>query len=177
MRKYIPLIIACITLMALSALIVRYENQLATGTVMYAKLAPADPRSLIQGDYMRLGYEMIGINDVDMGAIDDPDHGKRRQAWVALDDAKRIVSADWQASDTHATPLWLKFQHWQWHPAADSFMFAEGLGECYGQASYAKLSVGDDGQAMLVDLVDEHLKALNCQDGVSWWQGAPDRSH
>lgn len=176
MRKFIPLIIAFVTVMVLVGSIVRYENQLAAGTVMYAKLTPIDPRSFIQGDYMRLGYELIGINNVDMDAIDDPDHGKRRQAWVALDDAKRIVSADWQASDTHTTPLWLKFQHWQWHPAADSFMFAEGLGECYAKASYTKLSVDFDGDAMLVDLVDENLTALNCEDGISWWQGAPDLS-
>lgn len=177
MRKFIPMIIACITVMLLGALIVRHETQLAAGTPMYAKLAPVDPRSLIQGDYMQLGYALVGINDVDAETVEDHEHGKRRQAWVMLDDANRIVSADWQASNTHSSPLMLTFHHWQWHPATDSFLFAEGLGECYGEARYAKLSVADDGQAMLVDLVDENLQVLNCQDGVSWWQGTQDPSH
>src|SRR5437899_10641738 len=34
------------------------ERQLAGGTVVYLELAPVDPRSLMQGDYMALRFRM-----------------------------------------------------------------------------------------------------------------------
>ena len=38
--------------------IVEKERVLASGTPMLVELAPVDPRSLIQGDYMRLDYAL-----------------------------------------------------------------------------------------------------------------------
>lgn len=165
--KLQPVIIAILTVAVGGVLIYQYEQRLSQGQTMYAKLAPVDPRSLVQGDYMQLGYELSGV-DADKIATEND---RWRQAWVQIDGDRRIVSADWQASTVHRTPLKLKYNGWQWHPAADSFLFAEGLGDCYAGAVFAKLSVAQDGQAMLVDVVDENLQELGCADRASWWQG------
>ena len=42
-----------------NALVVQKERLLASGTPMLLELAPVDPRSLIQGDYMRLDYAVV----------------------------------------------------------------------------------------------------------------------
>lgn len=165
--KLQPIIIALLTIIVGGVLIYQHEQHLSQGRTVYAKLAPADPRSLMQGDYMRLGYELSGVNDGEMTS----DTTRWRQAWAQIDGDGRIVSVDWQASAKHDTPLMLKHNRWQWHPATDSFMFAEGLGECYAKASYAKLSVRDGGRAMLVDLVDDTLAPLGCTAQTSWWRG------
>src|SRR2546421_5498474 len=58
MRSAIALI-ACLAMLALVNFSIRgKERQLAGGTVVYLELAPVDPRSLMQGDYMALRFRM-----------------------------------------------------------------------------------------------------------------------
>src|SRR6267378_3387619 len=58
MRSAIALI-ACLALLALVNFSIRgKERQLADGSVVYLELAPVDPRSLMQGDYMALRFKM-----------------------------------------------------------------------------------------------------------------------
>src|SRR5918999_5683153 len=64
-----------------NALIVQKERLLAAGTPMLLELAPVDPRSLIQGDYMSLDYAMVRQIADSNGAV--PRTGK---VVVALDE-------------------------------------------------------------------------------------------
>ena len=57
------------------------------------------------------------------------------------------------------------------YPAANSFLFAEGLEPCYRNAQYAHLSVKGDGQTLLLGLVDQNLKSLNCESQKQWKEG------
>src|SRR4051794_32649483 len=56
MRNILFLITAVLILGVLNLLIVQKESVLANGQTIFMRLAPVDPRSLIQGDYMRLRY-------------------------------------------------------------------------------------------------------------------------
>ena len=42
----------------INATVWRYERAMSSGEVVLLRLAPVDPRSLMQGDYMRLNYEI-----------------------------------------------------------------------------------------------------------------------
>src|SRR5882672_9474025 len=58
MRSAIALI-ACLAVLALVDFSIRgKERQLADGSVVFLELAPVDPRSLMQGDYMALRFKM-----------------------------------------------------------------------------------------------------------------------
>jgi uncharacterized membrane-anchored protein len=56
MRKILFWGTTLFVLVAVNYLIVTKENTLANGRTMLLELAPVDPRSLIQGDYMQLRY-------------------------------------------------------------------------------------------------------------------------
>ena len=58
MRKIIAVIALVLILAGVNWSIYQKEQHLATGAVVYLKLRPVDPRSLMQGDYMRLGFEL-----------------------------------------------------------------------------------------------------------------------
>nr|MBS9778464.1 GDYXXLXY protein [Gammaproteobacteria bacterium] len=58
------------------------------------------------------------------------------------------------------------------YPASNSFLFAEGLGKCYEQATYAKIFLADDGKAILGDLVNDDLQSLECEKQCSWQSGS-----
>ena len=53
--------------------IYRNERLLASGETLYLELAPVDPRSLMQGDYMRLRYAVERSDRPQDGAAQQED--------------------------------------------------------------------------------------------------------
>src|SRR5215210_2352517 len=58
MRSAIALVSCIASLGAVNYSIVRKERLLENGSVVYLELAPVDPRSLMQGDYMALRFKL-----------------------------------------------------------------------------------------------------------------------
>lgn len=166
--KWMPIAIAGLTLVVVMVMVLGYEKRLDQGRIIYAKLAPLDPCSLIQGDYMSLAYELNAKEG-------DAYFGERKLGYASLSPQNVITSVQWEPSADQK--IWLK-NHWgRWQLPVDSFMFAEGLAECYDSAQFAKISVTDDGKMMLLDLVGDSLQDLDCQSQASWWQGGLVRVH
>jgi len=64
MRKYkVILIIAVVVLQAaaLAAVVMQRETVLQDGDLVFMRTLPVDPRDLLRGDYVRLGYEVANI--------------------------------------------------------------------------------------------------------------------
>jgi uncharacterized membrane-anchored protein len=101
-------------------------------------------------------------------------------SYVLLDTQRRVINTSFdsrilQAHPAASTRLSLKNPQNTFealYPAANSFMFAEGLEPCYRNAKFAELKVKEDGKALLVDLVDSQLKPLNCENQKSWREGS-----
>lgn len=64
------------------------ERQLAEGTVLRFALAPVDPRSLMQGDYMALAY---AVEAPILGALTEEERANSMTGyvWVTLDEHAR----------------------------------------------------------------------------------------
>ncbi|WP_293650426.1 GDYXXLXY domain-containing protein, partial [Thiolapillus sp.] len=58
MKKLRFLLIGLVILVVINIGIYHKERLLAEGTPLLLKLAPMDPRSLMQGDYMALNYQI-----------------------------------------------------------------------------------------------------------------------
>lgn len=120
------------------------------GTEMHLPLAPVDPRSLIQGDYMALRYADI----LPVGLSEDT-LPRRGVLVVTLDDnreahAVRLHDGEPLAAGEHLLayrkePQGLAF-------AAKSFLFQEGTAEKYENSTHGVLTVAEDGTALLRDL-------------------------
>ncbi|MGB6218709.1 MAG: GDYXXLXY domain-containing protein [Castellaniella sp.] len=141
-----------------------YEAILDRGRPVILALAPVDPRSLMQGDYMDLDYAVRRL--VEQWLIGQPDARDALQAngrgWLLLrPDAQGV----WQfeglvagpAPTLEASELAIKFR-WRngemdW--GARHWFFPEGQGERYARARYGELRVAEDGTALLARLLDE----------------------
>ena len=186
MKRNIPIILAVLSVVFFIGLILKNEQHLKRSDSIFIRLAPVDPRSLIQGDYMVLNYDLsfAGL-PVQNSQIDIPtsvtviQNKPKLMAYVVLDDQRRVVKTSF---DPRLLEMYPKSSHRLMlknpdnrlnalYPASNSFLFAEGLAECYQAAQYAEFKVDEKGNAILASLRGEDLKDLACEDRKKWWRG------
>ena len=151
---------ALLVLGAVNFSIVGKERIRRDGATVYLALAPVDPRSLMQGDYMALRFALV--QELERGADRTdpaPRDGETRWAAVALD-AQQIARL--AAADAPAT-LKLRYRLRGGHVwlGTNAFFFEEGSAERFGGARYGEFRVDrGSGEAVLVGLRDAQLRAL-----------------
>lgn len=151
----------------------QYRMILTEGRAIVLQLAPVDPRSLMQGDYMALDYAVR--RPLSGWLADHPAVMEQLEAdgrgWLVLQaDAQGI----WQLSGITTTApgagaatqtdarVALAF-HWRAGQAdwgGRSWFFPEGGAARYAQARYGVLRVAADGTALLAGLLDEAQQPL-----------------
>ena len=151
---------ALLVLVALNLAIVGREHIKRSGEIVYLPLAPVDPRSLIQGDYMALRFAIVrDIESRGEKAASVAREGATAFAPVTLDD-QRIASL---ASDTTPAPLKLRYRIRDGHVwlGTNAFFFEEGSTDRYAGARYGEFRVDrDSGEAVLVGLRSAALEPL-----------------
>jgi uncharacterized membrane-anchored protein len=136
----------------------RKERTLASGTPMLLELAPVDPRSLMQGDYMRLDYA-IGRSITE------------QQGWprdgllvVRLDSAgvARYVRRYDEGSPLAGGEALLRYRKRddRVRVGSDAFHFQEGRADHFAKARYGELRVDARGTSVLVGLRDDRRAPL-----------------
>lgn len=131
------------------------EELLKDGQLALLELAPVDPRSLMQGDYMILQYKIA--EDVDRDSIP-----KRGYCVVSLDGmgiASRLriqEGPDPLNGDEYAIRYTLSGNH-RLNIGAESYFFQEGQAEKYGKAKYGGIKIDRNGNSLLTGLYDENL--------------------
>jgi len=141
------------------------ERTLAHGQPALVELAPVDPRSLMQGDYMRLRYaiERDLLLHIPQRWAQTPSSG---YAYIVLDEQNRATGVHSIGSQLAPLPegatLAVKLRGKPHSPsiAAEAFFFQEGHGKIYETAKWAELRVDTSGKALLLNLRDENLKIL-----------------
>ncbi|TDS12317.1 GDYXXLXY domain-containing protein [Sphingobacterium paludis] len=134
------------------------EQLLTDGQLLLLQLAPVDPRSLMQGDYMQLRYEIArGVH---------PDSVGRRGYCVlqVLPDnttqLKRFQANKEPLAKDEQLLAYTSRNKWQIALGAESFFFQEGQAKKFENAKYGGLRVDASGNSLLVDLYDENLKKI-----------------
>lgn len=132
------------------------ERFLDEGQRVILKLAPVDPRSLMQGDYMRLNYQIIGqMWDFPR---EDGQLVLRNNAEGVAELVGRFNGAPLPA-DCYL--LDFSFRNEGFYLGAESFFFQEGHGSYYAEAAYGELVVDGRGRSVLIGLLDQNLKAMD----------------
>ena len=138
-----------------------YETILAQGRPVVLALAPVDPRSLMQGDYMALDYAVR--REAEAGLQDAAARASSGRGWLPL---RADAQGVWQLAGvpvfTDAAPaaeagLVVLAFHWRDGRidfGARSWFFPEGQGDRYARAQYGVLRVAEDGTALLAGLLD-----------------------
>jgi uncharacterized membrane-anchored protein len=126
------------------------EREIAVGRTLILKLAPLDPRSLMQGDYMRLRYDIA--NQV-------PTEPAKGVVYLNPDDRGLATTASTTKSPG-SIPLLYRRHRYQVKFGVDTFLFQEGMAKEYDRAKYAELKVTEKGGATLLQLLDENFTPI-----------------
>lgn len=180
MKKYFSLILALATMLFFTALVVKNEWHLHHSKSIFIELKPVDPRSILQGDYMALAYELHlqslkALAGSESEALEQVVFNRSSvPAKIILDSQNRVVRTILDINNSFAGQrLILKNPENRLqalYPASRSFLFAEGLAQCYEKAKYAEFKVNPKGEAILFDLRGEGLQSLNCEKQKNWWK-------
>lgn len=143
------------------------EQTLKEGKLVLFRLAPVDPRSLMQGDYMALNYDVPRVSELYPGDSIElvPSQG---YAVLALDSNQvaTIVRLQPAIGELRTGELLIKYRKESYDLlklGAESFFFEEGQGETYEKAEYGGLRVDEGGNSILVGLYDEHFRLIKNQ--------------
>ncbi len=146
------------------------EKLLATGKVVILELAPVDPRSLMQGDYMALNFAAgREVTRLRLGADRSDDEsvmGFEPDGYVMLavdgrgvSQAVRIQPDAKPHADTEV-PLRYRVRDNSVRIVTNAYFFPEGEAKRYEVARFGELRVAENGEALLVRMLGEDLQPL-----------------
>lgn len=150
-----------LTLGVVNGLIWQKEDLIAHGRPVFVKLAPMDPRSLMQGDFMRINYALPPTPPV--AGVAGP--WQRRPRVAAALDARGVLQ-EAHLLDANEAPgageqvLELSPVNGRWTLVSDAWFFEEGQEPVFRKATHGEFRVLPDGRALLVGLTDQDLRRL-----------------
>jgi len=169
MSKKIAVLALVMVLVLVNWFIYGKEKHLAEGSVVYLALAPVDPRSLMQGDYMDLRFELSRKLYKALPGEKENRGWRHKVAAgddcvvVGLDD-RRIGSfrAIYKNQPLTENELLMRYRvrNGRIKFATNAYFFQEGQGENYESARYGRFRVDGDGELLLTGLYDENLNKL-----------------
>lgn len=146
------------TLLVANGAIWQKQDLIAHGKPIYMALVPVDPRSLMQGDYMRLRFAALEPPDLPLLSA----MAGTRPHMVVRTDARGVATV--QRLHTPSQPLGanemlleLNPKNGAWTVVTDAWFFKEGTGARWQAAKYGEFRVLPDGRALLVGMTDEQL--------------------
>jgi uncharacterized membrane-anchored protein len=159
MKKIILLATTLFVILAVNYNIVKKETTLKHGNTMLLRLAPVDPRSLMQGDYMVLRYAIAN-------KIPNDQLANKGCIVVVLDENKVAdfvrVHDDTPLNDGEHLLFYRNRDGLRL--GAESFFFQEGDARLYSKARYGELKVDRSGASVLVGLRGEDFSPLGTKD-------------
>ena len=155
MRKILILATLGVILTAVNLSVYRYEKILSQGREILLPLAPVDPRSLIQGDYMRLRFRLADRIRREL-LKDEKSLQRGGKVQVSVDNQGiarfQKLCTPKSPCKSNATILRYTLRRGQVILGTDSFFFPEGETEKYEKACYGLFRVGEDGEMLLTGL-------------------------
>ena len=183
MRKWLILLCAPLILAVVNLAIWQNERLIKQGETLLLELAPVDPRSLMQGDYMALSYalerdifdamrpkhphstqdELGSELDVELDELDtdfriyEPSDG---YVIVKIDDNNvghfvRLADSNSREELTKSElPIYYRIRNGSVQLATNAFFFQEGHAEAFEAAEYGLFRVNDKGEPLLTEMVD-----------------------
>ncbi len=152
-----------LVLFVVNSMIVQKESVLASGKTVLLRLAPVDPRSLIQGDYMVLDYEISRqFTREKLTAV--PREGN---LVIKIDENNvatflRFYKGENLAPGEHLLYYRVNIDRYfsRMRLGAESFFFQEGHAKYYETARYGELKVDAKGNSVLAGLRGEKFEVL-----------------
>lgn len=172
-KPLVALAVVLLILIPLNYKVQQFEDVLATGKPVVLKIAPVDPRSLMQGDYMALSYAILNdiranLNESEDGVTLAKEKKHPSKVYALIHQDEQGVATLCRVEDSLPNDfkdcvanVYLPVNNFKWLPELPSqeYFLAEGKGQHYAQAEYAEYRF-KDGILLLARLLDKDLKAL-----------------
>lgn len=162
MRRTLLIVTTLLLLVAVNFTIYQREKLISSGREVLLELAPVDPRSLMQGDYMALRFQIANqaFARQDLETLDD---GRL----VAVLDERGVASfvrfADSLPLAKNEVLLRYRIRNGRSKFATNAFFFQEGHAKDYEAARFGEFRVDKDGEAILIRLRDKDLVILGAE--------------
>ncbi|MFT5612055.1 MAG: putative membrane-anchored protein [Polaribacter sp.] len=172
MKKWFAMLALVLILSGMNWSILEKEKHLSTGDIVYLKLIPVDPRSLMQGDYMALRF---ALSDRILTAL--PKHTQKKGWWhrdsVNAADGFIVATLDENKAATFSRlykegnllgnseiKLQYRIRNNKVKFATNAFFFQEETAETYEIAKYGQFRVNNKGGLLLTAMYDEQFTLL-----------------
>ncbi len=159
MRKIILILTTLVVLIAVNFNIYQREQLINDGRLVLLALAPVDPRSLMQGDYMALRFEVANqaFQQNDLKTLEDG------YLVLTIDEQNRATFSRF-AEDSALTDdevlMRYRIRDGRSKFATNAFFFQEGHAKDYRKAKFGEFRVASDGDSILTNLRDKDLVVL-----------------
>lgn len=167
-KPFVASLLAGLTLLIFLGLynvsIINKERLLDHGQIMVLRLAPLDPRSLMQGDYMVLDFDAGRAIHQAVWQSEEAE-SSRRAVMEEIDGVWRFKRL-YRGEDLASGERLLKFKladRWTARISSGSYFFEEGRGQLYDRARFAELRVADDGTSLISGLLDENKRRISVE--------------
>ena len=160
MGRWVAVLVGLLVLGAVNYTVYQRERHLRAGELVLLELAPVDTRDLKEGDFLALRFRvvdeafgrgnLVGVNGEGRLVLDlDP---YQIASFVRFDDGTPLTVDE----------MAVRFRVRIGEPTigANGFQLREANAQRYAAARYGELRVDGAGEAILVDLRDEHLASL-----------------
>lgn len=153
------------------------QVHLSQGEVIYLELAPVDPRSLMQGDFMALSYTLgnklqslvWGSREISQQdnflTLRNDDINMIKGGYVVVEkDANQVAQfvrlGDAESISENQRKLQFRIRNDRVKFATNAFFFEEGDEPLYTEARYGVFRLNEKGEVLLTGLLDEQYNLL-----------------
>ncbi|ABZ77000.1 conserved hypothetical protein [Shewanella halifaxensis HAW-EB4] len=144
------------------------EQHLAHGKVVRLALAPVDPRSLIQGDYMALNYaiaaELRPLVKMDAGdgllQVKLDNNQVASLVSVGYDQKENELEEIAPNEEDEIIHIQYRIRHNQIKFASNAYFFEEGQASHFEVAKYGQFRVNEQGDLLLESMLDKDFKPI-----------------
>lgn len=157
MKKLLVVLNLILLIVVFGYSVIKEENNLKKNT-FYIKTSPVDPRSLIQGDYMVLNYNITDSARIEAVNI------RKGYIRIKINDLKiaEFIRVDKEYVPPSNNEISIQFQKNSSNIdiGVNSYLFQEGTGNKFQKAQYAEVIELKNGKLRLKSLLDKDFKII-----------------
>lgn len=148
---------AILVLLAVNHSIWAKEQIIRTGEPIYLALAPVDPRSLMQGDYMALRFQLA--EQIERARLGESSPGYRR---AGIDvDQRRVATLVAANASSDQRFIRYRLREGRVWLGTNAYFFEEGSADRFNNVRFGEFRLDrESGEAVLIGLRDASLRAL-----------------
>ena len=164
-QHIVVLVTVILVLAATNININKKEDLIVNGEKLFFPLAPVDPRSLMQGDYMRLRFQLAVNIQKRLSLLNNKAVIPMQQGFVVVEkNEKSVVSFvdlfHKQALEDSQLLIPFKYRNYRVVFTSNAFYFQEGQASHFQKAKFGEFRRSKEGDLILVHLLDKNLKVL-----------------